>query len=269
MILNATTRKIQVVLGEAKTTNDCPIVADYFDSGVTPAGAASFLNSNGVTAVDAVPAPAAGYTRIVNSLTLNNKDTVSHTATVRFNDNGTTYDMFKATLPPGYTLVYTKSEGWSVLSTTGLYVAGQIPGTTTNDNAAAGMVGEYLSSTVLVGAAIALGTGTPSDITHITLTPGDWDVWGTVDFQGTAGCAATAMLGWLSSSSATFPTRPNNGAMISLQITFGTNVPIDVPVGVARFSVAANTNIFLTAQSAFSGGSGYSAYGFIGARRVR
>lgn len=57
--------------------------------------------------------------------------------------------------------------------------AGGIVGTTTNNNANAGSVGEYLSNT---GSAVSLTSGSPTTVATITLTAGDWDVWGSAQY---------------------------------------------------------------------------------------
>ena len=52
-----------------------------------------------------------------------------------------------------------------------------IKGITTGSAAAAGIVGEIIESSVSSGSEINLGMGgTITDITSITLTPGDWDI---------------------------------------------------------------------------------------------
>jgi hypothetical protein len=60
----------------------------------------------------------------------------------------------------------------------GVPAVGQIPGTATNDDAAAGKLGEIISSNIVVGSAVSLTTNTPANITSLSLTAGDWDVWG-------------------------------------------------------------------------------------------
>lgn len=57
---------------------------------------------------------------------------------------------------------------------------GQDVATAMNDNDIAGNIGEYMESVVLSGAAVALVTATGKTITSLTLTPGDWDIDGTV-----------------------------------------------------------------------------------------
>lgn len=151
MILDATTRKLQVVLSEAKTTNDCAVVASWFDSGTTPTGGPQLANTNGVTAVDVVSAPASGYIRQVNELTVFNADTVSHGVTVRFNDNATLYTIIKASLLTGETLTYSKSLGWHTLDASG-NLKQSLSGTTAN-------LTDY-----------ATGTWTPFDASGASLT---------------------------------------------------------------------------------------------------
>src|SRR5574337_1898836 len=57
-------------------------------------------------------------------------------------------------------------------------VSADILGTTTNDDAAAGYIGEVISSNIAVGSAVSLSSGTIANITSISLTAGDWDVYG-------------------------------------------------------------------------------------------
>jgi hypothetical protein len=57
---------------------------------------------------------------------------------------------------------------------------GQLPGTSTGDNANPGNVGEFVTASVTTG--LSMATDVPANITWITLSPGDWDVWGSVSF---------------------------------------------------------------------------------------
>lgn len=125
MLLDTTTRKLQVVLSAAKTTNDCPVVAAWMDTtttSLTPGATPS--NSNGVTAVDIVAAPAASTQRKINYLSVQNADTVATTVTVRYNDNATTYDEIKITIQPDESLIFTDRAGWyiSPVTATGRYL---------------------------------------------------------------------------------------------------------------------------------------------------
>ncbi len=150
-----------------------------------------------------------------------------------------------------------------------LWTAGQIPGTTTNGDALAGNVGEYISSTVFSGSAIPLTTATTANITSISLTGGDWDVWGTVGFVADPATTATIFEGGINSVSATLPTPPGNGAYFQESLSVGAGALEPVwPTGATRISVSTTTTIYLVAQSTFAVNS-MSAFGFIGARRRR
>jgi hypothetical protein len=121
MILDATTKSLEVLLAGAVTTNQLEIVADWLDMTATttaPGDTGSVTNNS--TAVTAVAAPASSTQRKVNEITIFNADTVAAIVTVRVNDNGTMRRKLKITLQPGYTLEYTFSSGWKVLDTNGL-----------------------------------------------------------------------------------------------------------------------------------------------------
>jgi hypothetical protein len=136
--------------------------------------------------------------------------------------------------------------------------AGQFPGTGTNNNANAGNIGEYVFSSVAIGSAIALTTGVIADITSLNLTPGDWDAWASVALSANS----TTIKAWINATSATDPTAPNNGAYASMG-----NQSQTFPVGSARISLAASTNIYLSCDATFTGT--LNGYGFLGARRRR
>ena len=143
-----------------------------------------------------------------------------------------------------------------------------IHGTGTNDSAAAGYVGEYISSQVLNASAVSLSTGANTNITSISLTPGDWDVSGNIYFSVVTG-PATAFFAWINTVSVT---RPDNSVISEVQInTTGTGLQAQgMPIFTQRVSVPASTTttVYLGANAVFSAGSA-SASGFIGARRTR
>jgi hypothetical protein len=144
---------------------------------------------------------------------------------------------------------------------------GGIVGTTTNDNVAALKVGEYIFSNI-TSPGVTLSTGTAADITSISLTPGDWDVWGNIVNGPAGGTTATQLIAWISTTSATLPTAPNNGAEILITQAFAAGATQAYPVGQIRLSLAITTSVFLSIQQSFAV-AGMTAYGFIGARRRR
>jgi hypothetical protein len=107
------------------------------------------------------------------------------------------------------------SPGYAFASdtATGLYLAGSgivglagangavIPGVSAGSAAATGVVGEYLKSLVPTSPGISVNNffATATQITTLTLSAGDWDVWGEVTFQepGTASNIQVAFQGWL------------------------------------------------------------------------
>ena len=147
---------------------------------------------------------------------------------------------------------------------------GQLPATATNDNAAAGNLGEIIQSSIAVGSAVALVSGTPKDITSIVLTPGDWDVWGQVATNVAAGTTTSVIRGWINTASATDPTAPNGGAYLLDQQSFAAGLSQVRPLGKMRISVATggNQTVYLSTAVTFAV-STLSAYGYLGARRVR
>lgn len=120
LILDATTKSLEIVLAGAVTANQLPVVASYVDvttSTYTPGS--SDNASNSTTPVTVVAAPAASTQRQVKLLTIQNADTVSATVTLRYNDNGTTRVIVKVALSANDTLVYTDGEGFRVIDTSG------------------------------------------------------------------------------------------------------------------------------------------------------
>ena len=118
--LDTTTRKLQIVLAGAITTNQLPVLVCWSDKTATSYnGGSTPSNTNSTTAVDICAAPAASTVRDIDSITVQNADTAAATATIRFNDSGTTYTVFKATLAVGDQLIYTHGQGWKLLDSSG------------------------------------------------------------------------------------------------------------------------------------------------------
>ncbi|MFA5976506.1 MAG: hypothetical protein WC859_10145 [Elusimicrobiota bacterium] len=122
MILDATTKSIEIDLGEAHTTAALPIVVDYVDltTTTTVAGSADTA-SNGTTTVTIVAAPAASTQRKVNYISVYNADTVQHVTTIQLNNNTTLRSLIVVTLGAGETLQYTDVNGWGLVTTAGVY----------------------------------------------------------------------------------------------------------------------------------------------------
>lgn len=137
-----------------------------------------------------------------------------------------------------------------------------IVGTTTNNNANAGSVGEFVTATA---SSVALTSGTPTNVTSISLTAGDWEVSGNVLFAAGTGAAATLLQTSVSSTSGTITGGADN-SLLGATLPAGIGSTLGAPV--QRFSLSATTTIYLVAQANFSGGT-YNATVRIRARRVR
>ena len=147
-------------------------------------------------------------------------------------------------------------------------VAGAIPGTVLSAPAGTGDVGELFAVTVASGSSIALTSATVADIGSVILTPGDWDVWATIGLIPTGGATISGFNAWLSATSAVDPGSPNNGAYLASSPANAFSVSQVSPIGSAAFAVGTNTNVYLSCDVSYTGGS-VGGYGFIGARRRR
>lgn len=176
--------------------------------------------------------------------------------------------------------VTTSTNGNAAISLTGsaqvfitaraqdINTAGQTPGTTTNDNANAGNIGEYISANLPLGSAVSLTSGVAANVTSVSLTAGDWDCQGNVAFNNVnAATVQTFSICWLSTTSATLPTAPNGGAYSQWAGSVTGNGPI-LPTGPTRLSLASTTTLFLGAEAFFTVNTA-TAYGFVGCRRAR
>lgn len=148
-------------------------------------------------------------------------------------------------------------------------------GTRSNDNALAGQVGEFVTATIASGAAVSLVTATAKNVTSIALTPGDWDIDGTIDYLPAATTSITQLNSSVSLTTNTLGTQPG-GSGLATDPTATQSMPAQVPGAnvnaltspSTRLSVAANTTVYLVAQATFTV-STLTAYGTLRARRVR
>lgn len=161
-------------------------------------------------------------------------------------------------------------KSWSFLDIIGQQRAG-LParGTTTNDDAIAGNIGEYKESIVAIGSHVSLTTATTANVTSLSLTSGDWDVEGLVSFDGGGTTNVTRFVGGSSSVSATLGSQGAHFVMF-----YGSSgiVPFaeqpSWPIPVLRYSLGTTTTIFLVVQCTFTVSTAF-AFGVIRARRIR
>lgn len=142
---------------------------------------------------------------------------------------------------------------------------GQLPGTATNDQAAAGNVGELIGAALASGSAIVLTTATPVNIISMPLTAGDWDVWGQVDYVPGATTVPTLLQQGVSITTAVLGSQDTFSSM-PFPTAVGANL-IALPVPMQRIRTTGLT-VFLVASALFTT-STLSAYGTMFARRRR
>jgi hypothetical protein len=147
----------------------------------------------------------------------------------------------------------------------GCNAPGQFPGTATNDNAASGSVGEYLSQTRPQGSALALTASTVIDLVDQSLTAGDWDCSGTVSITGSGTLNGFTI--YINTTVATVPL-PGAGNVSVLQ-GMSVATATTMPVGPTRVSISTPTTIRLLGLATYSAGGPASGYGFLGCRRAR
>jgi hypothetical protein len=140
-------------------------------------------------------------------------------------------------------------------------------GTNANDSAAAGNIGEYVSSTVGSGSAVNVTSGVAANVTSISLTAGDWDVEGVVALSPAGTTVTTRANAAISTTSATLPSLGSLG-YTRASGTQETGVTTAMSTGTVRLSLSATTTVYLVAAAVFTT-STQSAYGSIRARRMR
>jgi len=160
----------------------------------------------------------------------------------------------------------TPSTGkFTTLSSTGTFTPSStngIVGTTTNDNANAGSVGEFLQASTT---GTSLTNNTNANATSVSLTAGDWDVWGVVNFVPAGTTTVNNLVASISTTSATVGAV---GTFTSMATTFTTGTVQRFSALPVRLSLPTTTPVFLVAQAGF-GVSTMTADGYLYARRRR
>ena len=123
-----------------------------------------------------------------------------------------------------------------------------IVGTATDDEADAGYVGEYI---LTFANGVALTTNVDTDIVSYILDPGDYDVWGWVNY-GTGTANIASVQAWINTVSATLSSE--SFTLINWPNPVGSTA---IPVNASRISVAASTTqtIYLSCKCIFGSGT--------------
>jgi len=150
------------------------------------------------------------------------------------------------------------------------FVGGVISRSAANNSAAAGVLGEYIESSVLIGAAVSCSSGSAVDVTSITLTEGDWDITATIHHKG----GASTTLGALYPSIGTVSAAVDNTLGRFLIDNYNSTTPfasssfVSQVFAPSRVTVPAGTTVtyYLTSYTTF-GVSTLEAFGILSARR--
>lgn len=134
-----------------------------------------------------------------------------------------------------------------------------VQGTKDGSNAGASFVGEFVSSTVLSASAVVLATNTAANVTSISLSAGDWDIFGNVTLTNVS--SLSQFYGWCSLTSATAPDVALRTAMTGLSANIALGTPL------LRVNVTSTTTVYLSTLTVFTGSA--RGCGSIFARRVR
>jgi hypothetical protein len=137
---------------------------------------------------------------------------------------------------------------------------GGIIGTTAADNANAGDVGEMISSVIASASGVTFSNGVNHDLTSISLTAGDWDVWGNITYTGTT---ITSGYSWINTSSATQPDNSVNNYISPV----ATSVQLGVSAPTIRTNISSTTTVYISGN--VTGTGTLKACGGIYARRRR
>jgi hypothetical protein len=151
-------------------------------------------------------------------------------------------------------------SGSLVFGTSPTITTPDIVGTTTNDNASGGSVGEYVSNSA-TGA--SLTSTVSANVTSISLTAGDWDVWGSVTYVPSS--TMSSITTSISTTSATL--NPNTGDSPTMAVAFSSGAAQSYQPTPIRVSISSTTTVYLVANATFA--STATANGVIKARRRR
>lgn len=152
--------------------------------------------------------------------------------------------------------------------TNGVYTTNSpsvMTGVTDASSAAAGKPGEVISASRAVAAAISLTSGTALTVTFISLTAGDWDIYGSVYFLPAGSTVISLIAPGTSLVDNTLGAEDHYFQDKSTNTAGGT---MHYPAPYRRLNVSGTTVVYLIAFASFSV-STCTVAGYISARRMR
>lgn len=129
IVLSTQTDNLQVVLAGNVTANQLRCYSSWRDrTSTTFVAGRTVVLTNNTTDVNIVPAPGLSTQRIIDFLSVYNADTVNATVTVKLDDNGTEYILWKGILGTGEMLQYNDKAGFTVMTIAGAVKQAQMIG---------------------------------------------------------------------------------------------------------------------------------------------
>lgn len=151
-------------------------------------------------------------------------------------------------------------------SATGTTISGgtlqNVLGVATNSSSAAGYVGEFVTSHIANASAVSISSMTATDMTTLSLTAGDWDVWGNIAFIN--GNVASNSFAWISTTSATIPESSLRGGYNDATNTISPDTSVQAPM--VRISISGTTTVYISGYINIASGS-WAMAGTLSARR--
>jgi hypothetical protein len=177
--------------------------------------------------------------------------------------------------PYGPTVVSADSGNLAALGTDNFLLVPDtsvLMGATDGAEAAPGAIGEYKVTSNTVG--VAMTADVPIQICPLSLTPGDWEIWGSVDFTPPSNVSPNMIAASVSVHPDALPDENDLMTGVGILNMFTTTALTSgqrqvLMTGQCRSNSAAPLDLYLVAQVAFSGSATVLGKGYICARRVR
>lgn len=250
MFLDATTRTLKVKIEAGHTTNAPEFAIGYADiinnvTGLTPGQQLGVFN--GSTLVTALAAPSSAVQRQIKTISYYNKDSVTHTFTTVYDDNGTQYILSAVSVAAGKTLVWTYERGWQIQPVTVLSTTDVGEGSNlyfTNER-----VDDRVAALLIAGTNITLTYNDPADTLTIDASGGGGGSDITADWMDTP-----ANPGW----------DPNFSGALQSAVTLSNSNKRLTPASGGPFNHAAGTPGRSTGKYYFEmvpGATGFTVFG--------
>lgn len=170
---------------------------------------------------------------------------------------------------PATAATYAPANGTTTTTTTSTSIGqGQYLATATNDNATAGNIGEYVASDIATPGS-SITSGTPTNLTSISLGAGDWDVSCSITFVPAGTTTASFGIASLSTVSGTLDTTLGRQTVLAwAPNTAVSGTRFTAAVFPSRFSLSTTTTVYCVGNVSFAT-STMTFYGNLHARRVR